>query len=206
MATHYAGGMEITSRYDNVASTWSKKVFRLGYARAYSGFLSSKALATGSTLDVGTGSGVFALSWIEAGGSTDLTLLDPSQAMIEQAKLLLATQGLRPKCLNHGLEELRQDITFDTILASHVLEHFADPWETMLQFASRLSHSGQLYLIVSKPHWCNWLIWLRYRHRWFQPETIVQMAVNAGLTVVYLHKFTSGPPSRTSFGYIFSKP
>jgi ubiquinone/menaquinone biosynthesis C-methylase UbiE len=198
--------MNKSIRYENAASTWSKKVFRLGYTKAYSDFFAKSELACGPVLDVGTGTGAFALSWVEAGGSTELTLLDPSPAMLDQAGSHFAQRGLRPKVVNCGFADFPHDAKFDAILASHVLEHFADPSDAMRRFAQRLSSGGRLYLIISKPHWCNWMIWLRFRHRWFRPEVICEMAANAGLTELRLHKFLTGPPSRTSLGYIFSKP
>jgi ubiquinone/menaquinone biosynthesis C-methylase UbiE len=192
--------------YDTAALTWSKKVLRLGYTKAYSHFLAKAALASGSVLDVGTGTGTFALSWIEAGGSTDLTLLDSSTAMLAQASSQFAKSGLNPTVVNCGFEDFPNNANFDAILAAHVLEHFSNPSDALRRFAQKLSPGGRLYLIVSKPHWCNWMIWMRFRHRWFRPEKICEMAQNAGLTELRIHSFPTGPPSRTSLGYIFSKP
>jgi demethylmenaquinone methyltransferase/2-methoxy-6-polyprenyl-1,4-benzoquinol methylase len=198
--------MNTSTRYEKAAPTWSRKLSRHGYDRAYSGFLVKSALASGAVLDVGTGTGTFAISWVEAGGSTDLTLLDPSTAMLEQASSHFSQRGLCPKVVNCEFEDFSNDTKFDAILASHVLEHFPDPSGAIHRFAQKLSPGGCLYLIVSKPHWCNWMIWLRFRHQWFRPEIICEMAQDAGLTGLRLHTFRKGPPSRTSLGYIFSKP
>ncbi len=198
--------MNTSIKYENAAPDWNKKVLRLGYNKAYSDFLAKAALDFGPVLDVGTGTGTFALSWIAAGGSANLTLLDPSKAMLEQARFHFAQIGLCPNVLNCGFEEFSSKAKYDAILASHVLEHFADPSKAMCQFAQKLFAGGRLYLIVSKPHWCNWIIWLRFRHRWFRPEIVCEMAQNAGLTELRVHSFLTGPPSRTSLGYIFSKP
>lgn len=198
--------MDLRSSYDKAAVTWRQKLVRLGYIKAYTGFLAHSALETGAVLDVGTGTGAFAVSWIEVGGSPDMTLLDPSSAMLDQASLQFRRLGLRPNVINSGLEDLPKDVQFDAILASHVLEHFADPMAAMGLLSQRLVSGGWLYLIVSKPHWCNWVIWVKFRHRWFQAETVQRMARNAGLTTKRLHVFRQGPPSRTSLGYIFLKP
>lgn len=202
----YIGGMNALIKYENAAPTWTKKAARLGYTSAYTHFLTSKVLTTGSVLDVGAGTGTFALSWIEAGGSKELTLIDPSRAMLEQARSQFKLRGLRPKVVACDFEGFQSDTKFDAILASHVLEHLGDPLSAMRRFAQMLSAGGRLYLNVSKPHWCNWIIWLRYRHRWFRPETVCEMALAAGLGEVKVHDFRTGPPSRTSLGYIFSKP
>lgn len=197
--------MNTLMAYEKVAPNWSKKALRLGYVRAYSEFLAGSALASGAVLDVGTGSGTFAFSWIEAGGSQDITLLDPSNAMLLQAREKFMQRGLRPLVVHSTFEDFPKHQKFDVILASHVLEHFDDPSDVIQRFADQLSWGGRLYLTVSKPHWCNWMIWLRFRHRWFRAVTICKMAHDAGLTKVRVHNFLTGPPSRTSFGYIFSK-
>lgn len=204
--TFYVAGMNTSIRYESAAPTWSKKAKRLGYTDAYAGFLAKSVRPSGPVLDVGTGTGTFALSWIEAGGSTDMSLLDPSAAMLERARAQFSQRGLRPRIINSGFEEFQTGAKFDAILASHVLEHFDDPSRVMRRFAHMLSSGGRLYLTVSKPHWCNWMIWLRFRHRWFRPEVIREIAQDAGLTQALLHQFLTGPPSRTSLGYIFSKP
>ncbi|WP_298262180.1 class I SAM-dependent methyltransferase [uncultured Litoreibacter sp.] len=197
--------MDVPTQYENAAPTWNKKVSRLGYSKAYTEFLAQGALRSGPVLDVGTGTGTFASSWLEAGGSSDLSLLDQSTEMLKQARQHFALRGVSPKIINSKFDDFSTDTKFDAILAAHVLEHFENPAEAMRKFARTLAPQGRLYLVVSKPHWCNWVIWLRFRHRWFAPEVIQEMAQDAGLSEVAVHSFLSGPPSRTSFGYIFSK-
>ncbi|MGH1444503.1 MAG: class I SAM-dependent methyltransferase [Cognatishimia sp.] len=198
--------MNTLTRYEHAAPTWSKKARRLGYTDAYIGFLKRSAITSGPVLDVGTGSGDFALSWVAAGGSTDLTLLDPSAAMLNHAAAQFAEAGYAPTLLKCGLDDLSCDAQYDAILASHVIEHFADPFEAMRGLALRLKPGGQLFMVVSKPHWCNWAIWLRFRHRWYSAETVCHFAERAGLDLIRTHAFRSGPPKRTSLGYIFQKP
>ncbi len=191
--------------YEKVAPHWSKKAHRLGYVGAYCDFLANSTLASGTVLDVGTGTGTFAFSWIETGGSKDMILLDPSSEMLARAREKFMQRGLSPQIVHATFEDFPKNEKFDAILASHVLEHFDDASDVMQKFADQLLSGGRLYLTVSKPHWCNWMIWLRFRHRWFRPETICKMAQDAGLTKMRVHKFLTGPPSRTSLGYIFSK-
>ncbi|GAA6207688.1 hypothetical protein NBRC116601_09810 [Cognatishimia sp. WU-CL00825] len=198
--------MRTLTVYEKVAPHWSKKALRLGYVGAYSDFLANSALGSGTVLDVGTGTGTFAFSWIDAGGSKDITLLDPSSAMLARAQEKFVHRGLNPQIVHSTFEDFPRHQKFDAILASHVLELFDAPSGVMQRFADQLSSGGHLYLTVSKPHWCNWMIWLRFRHRWFRPETICKMAQDVGLTKVRVHNFLTGPPSRTSHGYIFSKP
>ncbi len=198
--------MNTSSTYNIAAPTWAQKASRLGYTRAYAEFLTNRAQTTGAVLDVGTGTGTFATAWIDAGGSRNLTLLDPSKEMLAHAKTHLKKSGHSPAIVNATFEAFQNETTYDVILASHVLEHFNDPFSAMARFSKMLSSGGYIYLTVSKPHWCNWLIWLRFRHRWYHSIVISKMAESADLTVVHVHRFQSGPPSRTSIGYIFSKP
>lgn len=202
----YFDGMNASIKYEKAAPSWSQKALRLGYNAAYANFLTGEVLATGSVLDVGTGTGTFAHSWIEAGGSKKITLLDPSRAMLDRAHAHFKEFDIHPEVVNLAFEDFQSGTEFGAILASHVLEHFDDPALIMQQFARMLSPCGRLYLNVSKPHWCNWMIWLRFRHRWFRPEVVCEMAQDAGLTKVKVHEFLTGPPSRTSLGYVFSKP
>jgi 2-polyprenyl-3-methyl-5-hydroxy-6-metoxy-1,4-benzoquinol methylase len=198
--------MNPANRYDYAAPTWDQKVRRLGYTKAYGAFLAGNTVSRGPTLDIGTGSGAMALSWIEAGGSTELTLLDPSAAMLQRASLQCAQRGIHPNLAQCKIEDFCPQAGFSAIMAAHVLEHFSNPGERLHHIAQMLRPGGYLYLVVSKPHWCNWLIWLRFRHRWIRPEAVCAMAAAAGLRKQMLHSFHTGPPSRTSLGYIFSKP
>lgn len=179
---------------------------RLGYVQAYSQFLKDQTVATGPILDVGTGSGAFALAWIAQKGSTEMTLMDPSQAMLNSARTSLNTLGVSPKIAVSRVEEFEPPTLFSGILAAHVIEHCSNPNTAIQCFARWLKPGGHLYLVVSRPHWCNWLIWLRYRHRWFSAQNVSRMAQNAGLCLKQNHRFSSGPPSRTSLAYLFTKP
>ncbi|MBW4706600.1 class I SAM-dependent methyltransferase [Roseobacter sp. YSTF-M11] len=198
--------MTVIAKYEGAAPTWTRTVLRLGYASAYRAFFKANTCACGPVLDVGTGTGIFADSWIEAGGSADLTLLDPSAAMLRQARRHFERRGLFPTVLQCSLEDLADDISYNAILAAHVFEHLDEAHLAMGLLARKLRPGGRLYLVVSKPHWCNWLIWLRFRHRWFQPEAVCDIARHAGLRGVAVHDFDAGPPSRTSQGYVFEKP
>jgi demethylmenaquinone methyltransferase/2-methoxy-6-polyprenyl-1,4-benzoquinol methylase len=199
-------GMSIVAKYDRAAQSWDHKLLRYGYNAAYTDFFEDCALGPGPVLDIGAGTGAFTLSWIAAGGNTDLTLVDPSQAMLKRANLRFLKLGLYPNLINCSYADFPEARKFRSILASHVLEHFQDPQAAMCKISRNLLKGGFLYLVVSKPHWCNWLIWLRYQHRWHRADTVLNLAHQAGLQHTRLHEFRSGPPSRTSLGYVFYKP
>lgn len=198
--------MNTNAKYNRAASNWEQSIARNGYSAAYEGFLKNHINASGAVLDAGTGTGTFARIWAEAGGSRDLTLFDPSQKMLAAAEANLAAIDVTPKVAQAQVENFNPSTPYTTILAAHVIEHCAAPELALRRFADWLEPRGRLFLIVSKPHWCNWLIWLRFRHRWFSAPKVHQMADNAGLISLDTHVFQSGPPSRTSLGYLFVKP
>ena len=156
-------------------------------------------------LDAGAGTGAFAQAWIIENGSTDLTLIDPSGVMLMRAKANLASLMVEPRIVKSQLEGFKPKSSYTTIPAAHVIEHGDDPKMALRHFADWLEPGGQLFLVASKPHWCNWLIWLRFRHRWFSENQIKQCANAVGLSHILTHKFQAGPPSFTSLAYIFSK-
>lgn len=198
--------MNTNAKYNRAASNWEQSISRNGYSKAYSGFLKDHISASGAVLDAGTGTGTFARVWAEAGGSRDLTLFDPSWKMLAAAEANLAAIDVTPKVAQAQVEDFDPKTPYATILAAHVIEHCAVPEQALRRFADWLEPGGQLFLVVSKPHWCNWLIWLRFRHRWFSAPKVLQMAHSAGLTSLRTHVFQSGPPSYTSLGYLFTKP
>ncbi len=195
--------MDTISTYDRAAGTWDKSVQRLGYHHAYQRFLRPHVTGIGPVLDVGTGTGLFAQEWMSAGGSCDLTLMDPSTVMLNAARARFDAMNIAVNTLNVGLEDYRASNCFQTILAAHAIEHCADPAAALRELASQLLPGGRIILVISKPHWCNWLIWLRFRHRWFAPHVVRDWADAAGLTTIETHRFAAGPPARTSLGYVF---
>ena len=197
--------MDMIAKYDTAAPEWEQKIHRLGYWQAYSGFLKDRTIPSGPVLEVGTGTGAFTQAWIVENGSTNLTLVDPSGEMLTKAEANLASLMVEPKTVKIQLEDFNPKSSYATILAAHVIEHCDDPKAALRRFADWLQPGGQLFLVASKPHWCNWLIWLRYRHRWFSEYQIQQMACAAGLDHTLTYEFQEGPPSFTSFAYIFSK-
>ncbi len=197
--------MDTVSKYNHAAERWDRKVLRLGYVNAYRQFLQNHVEPVRPVLDMGTGTGLFADAWIASGGSRDITLMDPSEAMLRVARSRFANASVCVDCIASTLEDYQPEHTFQTILAAHAIEHCDDPAAAIAKLARCLDETGKLILVVSKPHWCNWLIWLRFRHRWYAPETLRQWARKSGLSHITTHAFSVGPPSRTSFGYVFEK-
>ncbi len=198
--------MEHTATYDSAAPKWDRKTGRLGYFTAYSSLLEGRVLASGPVLDVGTGTAAFARTWLAHGGSRNLSILDPSSQMLARARDTLETMGVRAVSHHTSIEDFDPPHQYRAILAAHVIEHCISPAGAFERFADWLEPGGRVYLVVSKPHWCNWLIWLRFRHKWFSEGTLREMAYAAGLRHDLSHDFDTGPPARTSRAYVFHKP
>ncbi len=202
---------DLQSRYDSAAGWWRDKIHELGYRAAYEDLV-RRALPSRpfpSVADVGTGTGDLAASYCKVSGiPADLTLIDNSAAMLDQAKIAVeevAGSGMTVKALHAPLSELSPDEHFDLVLCAHLIEHCPDPAEAFCRMSKLIKPGGSALLVISRPHWCQWIIWLRWQHRWFSEEQVEQMANAAGLRVLERLSLASGPPSRTSRGYLLRK-
>ncbi len=197
---------ELDVKYDAAAPAWGDKMRLLGYHDAYLGFLASetyRASVGTRVLDVGCGTGAFSEGWVAIHGPTqDVTLLDPSQEMVQRAKAALARKGVSAEVVAQPLQDYAPKQTFDCLLAAHVIEHQEDPKPLLTQMRNITSKGGRLWLIVSKPHWCNAIIWLQWRHRAYRAGEVSAFLEDTGWKLEAEYAFPSGPPSRTSRGYL----
>ncbi len=194
----------LTRRYDSVAGRWRDKMRVLGYYDAYLGFLSAPGHQRGGrphVIDVGAGTGAFAESWVAVNGPPgSIDLLDPSPKMLETAVRALDARGVVGEPVVGMLGKRLEPA--DVVLAAHILEHCPDPARALTQMRDLLRPGGRLFLVVSKPHWCNAIIWLQWRHRTFRTPEIATLAEDAGMRIETEYAFPSGPPSRTSRGFV----
>ncbi len=197
-----------TSRYDAAAPRWGDKMRTLGYFDGYLGLLSAqrpRADQCSHVVDIGSGTAAFAEAWIAINGAPDkLTLLDPSRAMLERGRNSVRARGVEPQLVQAMLGEIDLEPA-DEALAAHVLEHCPDPSAALGHIRAALLPGGRLHLVVSKPHWCNAIIWLQWRHRTFGRDEILQLVQGAGFSVEDFYSFPSGPPSRTSMGLLATR-
>lgn len=192
-------------RYDMAAPLWGDKMRTLGYYDGYLGFLSAQQRELKqdiSIIDVGSGTASFAEAWVAINGPPrELTLLEPSKGMLERGQVALRARGVEPKLVQAVLGE-RDLEPFDEVLAAHVIEHCSDPLVALKQMYQLLRPGGCLHLVVSKPHWCNAIIWLQWQHRTFRKAEILKLVGKAGFGIERVYNFPSGPPSRTSRGVV----
>lgn len=205
-STTRADPTPLAQRYDKAAGWWGDKMRTLGYHDAYLGFLSSppvRPLAEARVLDIGCGSGTFAEGWAAIhGAASRISLMDPSRAMLDRAEAALERRGVRADPVQAVLDDYAAPVPFDHLLAAHVLEHCPDPEAALKRVRALVRPGGLLWLVASKPHWCNAIVWLKWRHRAFPPEEVAHMLARTGWQLEVEYAFPSGPPSRTSRGYL----
>lgn len=199
----------LTNRYDSAAGRWRDKMRTLGYYDGYLGFLSepgARADARSRVIDVGAGTAAFSEAWVAVNGApAKLTLLEPSRAMRERGAAALRARGVEPVLVPARLGEVRY-LPAQEVLAAHVIEHCPDPLQALKHLYGLTLGGGRLRLVVSKPHWCNAIIWLQWRHRTFGKDEIQSLVKKAGFEIESDYAFPSGPPSRTSYGLVARRP
>jgi ubiquinone/menaquinone biosynthesis C-methylase UbiE len=197
-------------RYDRAASIWQNKMAALGYAAAYRealAILLPSHTPGRRVLDAGCGAGDFAAAFVaERGIIPTLTLADPSPAMLDAARTRLAPHAHHLSAQVCSIPGLMAEPRQDVILCAHVIEHCADPVAALRHLGQVLSPKGTILLVVSKPHWCNRLIWLRWRHRSFSRAELLSLVAASGLCCTADMAFLRGPPSRTSHAYRLNLP
>jgi ubiquinone/menaquinone biosynthesis C-methylase UbiE len=198
--------LDLSERYNKASHRWRDKMRTLGYYDAYLGCLSMpghRVKEPVDVLDIGSGTGAFAEAWVAVNGAPrSLTLLEPSVSMLTRATQALQERGVTSKAVEGTLEDPKDTQPADDVLVAHVIEHCPDPTDALKSIRSLTRTGGRLHLVVSKPHWCNAIIWLQWRHRTFQAREIHDLLSKAGFAVTATYDFPSGPPSRTSYGVI----
>jgi len=201
----------LESRYDKAADWWHAKIHKLGYRTAYEDLvrLALSGIFARSVAEVGAGTGDLAASYCSILGSPkQLVLVDSSAAMLSRAVANLGEAGTTScslETIHSSLESYKTETLFDVVLCAHVIEHCDDPQRAIRAIAELLEPGGYALMVISRPHWCQWIIWLRWQHRWFSAPEVDRMANAAGLTLMRTIQPCSGPPSRTSFGYLMQR-
>ncbi len=198
--------VSLTQRYDRAADRWGDKMRLLGYADGYLGFLTgagARAQTSDKVCDVGCGTGAFAEAWSAIyGPDADITLVEPSAPMLDRAEAALVRREGTAHKVQAGIEDFRPDTPPDHLLMAHVIEHVPDPGAALAILRGWVQPGAKLWLVLSKPHWCNAIIWLQWRHRTFEMSEAERLLQGAEWRLDETYTFPSGPPSRTSRGFL----
>ncbi len=196
----------LTGLYDRMASSWQTGVQKLGFPAAYEDlFRKVSPRDARQVLDLGTGTGAFAAAFLAATRTRPdrLALLDTSRAMLDEAARQLAWQTGALARIHDGVgTNVIPGCSQDLILAAHVFEHLDDPLDALRWTHSSLRPGGQVVFAISRPHWCTALIRWRWGHAAWAPPVVQSMLEKAGFTDIRHIPFPSGPPARTSAGYV----
>lgn len=197
---------DVRRRYTRAASQWHDRITALGYGDAYRAAIAALIPALSRpqrVMDMGCGAGSFAQAFVqERGRAAVLTLVDPVLDMLHQAEARLVGAADEVILLARGVDGLPNFAAQDLILCAHVIDHCANPVRALRALGQTLAQGGAMVLIVTKPHWCNWLMWPKWRHRSYRPARMHEAIVAAGLTCPRDMGFASGPPRRTSHAYL----
>lgn len=139
----------------------------------------------GSVLDVGAGTGIVADELLQRGW--DLTLLDLSPSMLDQAAVRFPGQVIRADAQALPVATAR----FDAVIFVWSLHHVGDPRRAFREAARALLPGGRIVALAGEPLPRNddieplfqRLLYLRPTHA-FSIESIAEQALAAGLRVI----------------------
>ncbi|MEO1678990.1 MAG: methyltransferase [Pseudomonadota bacterium] len=198
----------LARRYDAAAPGWADKMRALGYYDGYLGFLSAPDMPAPEgpahhVVDMGAGTAAFAEAWVAVRGAPDrMTLVEPAPAMLARGAAALARRQVTAETRAATLEGAADLAPASDLLAAHLIEHLPEPRAALSALRARLAPGGRLWLVASKPHWCNAIIWLKWGTPSFPPDRIAALLADSGFALSAEYAFPAGPPSRTSRGYL----
>lgn len=198
----------LTLAYDRAAASWGQRIVGLGYRAAYESLVARAlcGLNPASVAEIGSGTGELARALCRHSRPAELFLVDPSAPML--ARALATVSGMADRITSRcaRLDDLEPATRFDLVLAGHLIEHVPEPGRALAALGRLVTPGGRLLAVISRPHWCQWPVWLLWHHRWFAPQDVTRMAAAVGLGAVRVFTLGPGPPGRTSHGYLFHKP
>jgi ubiquinone/menaquinone biosynthesis C-methylase UbiE len=195
--------MDLVERYNAAAPVWRHMLESHGFPDAYRTLANHAQVEPAEyMIDVGAGSGAFSTAYYELRQQPrHHVLLDTANAMLEMA--LAAHPKARALC--EDLSDHSPKQLYDLVLCAHVIEHCPDPAAALADLARITAPGGTVLLAVSKPHFCQLFIWLKWQHRWFSAAQVQNMAKATGLHLRETVPFAKGVPARVSQGYVFKK-
>lgn len=192
----------LRSRYDASAPHWQDNLVRLGQLHDYQLLFKDKTVRsclnyldhTSKILDCGVGTGAFSLALLDnIEQPTHLAGIDISQPMLTQAQ-----RNLKNRCTTLDLRwgDVRHlpfaDESFDAVVFAHVLEHMAEPIETLREMVRVLKPGAPLIGSVTRKNLGQVLMSLHWHHRGYTANQLVFCLQSAGLESVSAFEYGSG--------------
>ena len=192
----------LRSIYDASAPQWQNNLARLGQLRNYHLLFKSQAVRpylihlsqSSKILDCGVGTGAFSLALLESvAQSAHVSGVDISHPMLTQAQ-----QILKNRCTTLDLRcgDIRRlpfaDESFDAVIFAHVLEHMAEPVETLREMIRVLKPGAPLIGSVTRKGLGQVLMSLHWHNRGYTSNQLASLLQVTGLEAVNAFDYGTG--------------
>ena len=192
----------LRSIYDASAHQWHNNLARLGQLHDYQLLFKNQVVRTclshigpkSQILDCGVGTGAFSLALLESVDQpAHVSGVDISYPMLTHAQ-----QILENRCPNLDLRQgdIRSlpfaDDSFDAVIFAHVLEHMADPVETLREMVRVLKPGAPLIGSVTRKGLGQVLMSLRWQNRGYTSNQLDSFLRGAGLKAVKSFDYGTG--------------
>ena len=205
----------LRSRYDASAPYWQDNLVRLGQLHDYQLLFKDQSVRsslnhldnTSKILDCGVGTGAFSLALLDSiEQPAHITGIDISHPMLTQAQ-----QNLKNRCTTLDLRwgNIRHlpfaDESFDAITYAHVLEHMAEPIETLREMIRVLKPGAPLIGSVTRKNLGQALMSLHWYNRGYTANQLVSFLQAAGLESASAFNYGTGWSRRMCIAVLGTK-
>ena len=192
----------LRSIYDASAHQWQGTLARLGQLHNYHLLFKSQAVypylshldQSSKILDCGVGTGAFSLALLEsAAHSAHVSGIDISYPMLTQAQ-----QTLKNRCTTLDLRcgDIRRlpfaDASFDAVIFAHVLEHMAEPVETLREMIRVLKPGAPLIGSVTRKGPGQVLMSLHWHNRGYTSNQLASFLQATGIEAINAFDYGTG--------------
>ncbi|MEM8808362.1 MAG: methyltransferase domain-containing protein [Cyanobacteria bacterium P01_G01_bin.38] len=192
----------LRSLYDASAPQWHDNLARLGQLQDYQLLFNSQAVRnrlshldqTSKILDCGVGTGAFSLALLDSVDQpAHVSGVDISTPMLTHAQQILEN---RCPTLDLRCSDIRRlpfaDESFDAVIFAHVLEHIAEPVETLREMVRVLKPGAPLIGSVTRKGLGQVLMSLRWQNRGYASNQLDAFLRAAGLEAVRSFDYGTG--------------
>ncbi|ESA35312.1 methylase involved in ubiquinone menaquinone biosynthesis [Leptolyngbya sp. Heron Island J] len=192
----------LRSIYDASAPQWQDNLARLGQLHDYQLLFNNHAVRTclshvdqtSHVLDCGVGTGAFSLALLDSVNQpAHVSGVDISHPMLTHAQQILEN---RCRTLDLRWGDIKSlpfaDEFFDAVIFAHVLEHMADPIETLREMVRVLKPGAPLIGSVTRKGLGQVFISLRWQNRGYASNQLDSFLQAAGLEAVRSFDYGTG--------------
>lgn len=163
---------QLSQKYDAVATTWDRKLHRLGFHHVYNRLcqdLSDRGEfnnlgAEANILEIGIGTAAFTEAVLQRTNCLPhVTGIDISREMLKIASKRLSAMNVRHRLMCMDINTL-SDVSnqYDLIICSYVIEHLDHPKAHINQIRQILTSGGKFLLLITRKG-----LWGEYiRYKW----------------------------------------